>query len=154
MDTSDTSSVSHTQVAPATVLLTHDEERIEHIVSDDMLMRLAEGGRDISLQISLAALGVAVGLSQNLFSAISAIREASPIGQGTAVGAGICIAAGTLFVSAMLVHRRNGANVNALLDKIRNRKTGVMVERGNPYAGGAPFSGDPSMPAETSATTD
>lgn len=140
------------QLAPPTHLITHDEERIEHIISDEQLMQLASGGNDISLQVSVGALGVAVGTFQNIVNVTGAIQDGLPINGLQASAAGLFLVAATAFVIAALYYRRTSASVGKLTDKIRDRKVYRMADR--PYEGGKPFPGDPDIPTDVSSTTE
>lgn len=140
------------RVSPPTHFFTYDEERIEHIITDEQLMQLATGGQDISLQVSIGALGVAMGYFQNLVSVVGSVQDSSPIGTWQALGAGIFIVATTTFIVATLYYRRTSSDVRSLIEKIKNRKVGVMGEP--PYVSGKPFPGDPSISTGTSSTTE
>jgi hypothetical protein len=152
MSNSDTSPKSGQRVTLPTLYFTHDETRIEHIISDETLMQIAQGGRDISLPISTTALGVAMGYFQNFVSVVAAMRAGLPVDNWDGAGSGIFLVAATTFLIAIFSYRRTKFDMNALIARIRNRKVGVMAEPGRPFAGGEPFPGDPSISTDTSST--
>jgi len=140
------------RVTPPVVYFTYDEERVEHIISDDKLMIIANGGKDVSLQICIGAFGVAFGYAQNLFKVVTDIKTSTPVEPWQGIGAAIFLAATAAFVLTAFYHQRTSIGVGNLIAQIRSRKVGVMGEP--PFVGGEPFAGDPSISTETSSTTE
>lgn len=138
------------QIAPPQHVFTYDEERVEHIISDEKLMQVASGGKDLSLEISIAGAGVAFGYFQNFWVAAGAVIFAEPVGHWTAAGALIFVTAATVTVVAAVYHKGRSRGLAELLDGIRSRKVGTMADR--PYIEGEPFRADPTKPEPASTT--
>lgn len=154
MANSDSSPRGAGQLTSPRHLVTHDEERIEHIISDETLMQLVRGGSDMSLQIAIGAFGIAAGYAQNMVAVIAAITADKPIGGWNGFGAAAFLLAFAVFIYASFLHRNNHTSMSDLVRNIRSRKLGLMAVPENPYEGGAPFAGDPAIPANVSVTTD
>jgi hypothetical protein len=137
------------QVAPPVTYFTYDEERVEHIISDDKLLLVANGGKDISFDICVCAFGIALGYAQNFVNVVTNVKAGAPIDAWQGFGSAVFMAAAAVFVLTALHHRRSSTNISELLTQIRSRKVGVMGEA--PFAGGKPFTADPSK--DTASTT-
>lgn len=137
------------QVAPPVTYFTYDEERVEHIISDDKLMLVANGGKDTSFDICICAFGIALGYAQNFVNVVTNVKAGTPVDPWQGFGSAVFLAAAAVFALTALHHRRNGTNVSELLTQIKSRKVGVMGDI--PFAGGQPFAADPSK--DTSSTT-
>lgn len=149
MDNSEAQRPSEERMTAPVHRFTHDEERLDHIISDETLMRLAYGGRDVSLEISIGALGVAMGYFQNFIAAITALQSNMPIGYWNAAGAAIFLISATAFIIAALSYRRTRVDVDGLIERIRARKTGVMP----PYEQGRPVPVELAISTDASSTT-
>ena len=132
---------------------THDQERIEHIITDEQLNQLERGGSSVYLEVAIGAAGMAVGLFQNLVKTVSSVQEGSPVEVGQVIGAALFLVAATTTVICLITYFRTRGNVSSLVGQIRARKIGVMTEPGKPFASGELFELDESIPTETSSTT-
>ncbi|NGO51629.1 hypothetical protein [Allomesorhizobium camelthorni] len=137
------------QIAPPVTYFTYDEERVEHIISDDKLMLVANGGKDISFDICICAFGIALGYAQNFVNVVTNVKAGIPVDPWQGFGSAIFLAAAAVFTLTALHHKRSSTNVSELLTQIKSRKVGVMGEA--PFVGGQPFAPDPSK--DTSSTT-
>ena len=145
---------AHGFVSAPKTLFTHDEERVEHIISEETLMELARGGQDRSLEIAIGAAGVAFGYFQNFASAIGRMEAAEPLSRWEAAGAGIFIISATAAIIFLAHYRKNGTRLDDLLTRIKSRKVGRMAEPGTPYVGGEPVPESTAMEQVSASTTE
>lgn len=124
-------------VAPPNLLVTFDTERTEHIISDEQLTQLSQGGGDISLELCLAAIGVGAGFAQNLYAMAVDVTTAKVIGQWDALGALICVAAVTAALFNGMRYLSVRRDMKALVLKIKSRKLGRMPGEGGVQSRGA-----------------
>lgn len=129
-------------VLPPTHTLTHDKEARGHIISDEQLMQIAQGGRDVSLDVALGCLGIAAGFSQNLAFAISGISRGTLPSVWDVVGSGVFLIAATAAIVTFLYFLRSGRRLTTIIDEIRNRPVGLMGPVASPYVSGKPFIGE------------
>ncbi|MFC6487539.1 hypothetical protein [Nitratireductor sp. GCM10026969] len=141
-------------VALPTVLFTHDEARIEHIISEETLMQLAHSGRNRSLEIAIGSLGVAAGFFQNFANVIGRMWASQPLPNWDAVGALFFVVAATTTITFLISYRRNNTDTEDLITKIKSRKVGRIVEPGKPYVAGEPIAPVPSMEQVSASTTE
>lgn len=128
-------------VVPPTHTLTHDTEARGHIISDDQLMQLAHGGRDVSLEVALAGLGIAAGFVQNLAFSVSAIIGGRVPSIWDAIGAAIFFVAASVSTVTLLYFIRNRTGVSSIVAAIKDRPVGHMMPTMAPYTGGEPVVG-------------
>lgn len=111
-------------------------------------MQLAYGGRDISLQVSIGALGIAMGYFQNLVAVVAAMQDNLPVSYWNAFGAAIFLVSATTFAIAALSYRRVRIDVDGLVRRIQARRVGVMP----PYEQGQPVPVEEAIATDASST--
>lgn len=141
-------------VALPTMLFTHDEARVGHIISEETLMQLAHGGRDRSLEIAIGALGVAAGFFQNFAKIIALLSASQALPPWDALGALFFVVAATTAITFLLSYRRNNTQTDDLVAQIKGRKVGRIVEPGRPYVAGQPVAPVTSVEQVSASTTD
>ena len=110
-------------VRPPMQLLTLDSSVTNHAITDDQLTMLAQGGKDKSFDIAIAAAALAIGLSQNVYSVLAdIISSKSPSGPNVIAGIIFVVAVTTTVIKA-LSYRSTKQDTDALVERIRKRTT-------------------------------
>lgn len=141
-------------VALPTMLFTHDEARVGHIISEETLMQLAHAGHDRSLEIAIGALGVAAGFFQNFANVIALLWASQALPRWDALGALFFVVSVTTAITFLLSFRRNNSQTVDLITQIKSRKVGRIVEPGRPYVEGEPVAPVTSVDQASASTTD
>jgi hypothetical protein len=120
-----------TTVSPPIYWVTHDSERIDHIVTDAQLLTLTAGGKDKSFEICLAAFGLAFGFLQNFWGVCCSLYQAQAPVIWDFIGSAVFLVAVTTAILAYLSHRKVSCDVDDLLTTIRSRTKAALTPRGD-----------------------
>ena len=109
-------------VRPPMQLLTLDSSVTNHAITDDQLTMLAQGGKDKSFDIAIAAAALAIGLSQNVYSVLAdIISSKSPSGKNVIAGIIFVVAVTTTVIKA-LSYRSTKQDTDALVERIKENE--------------------------------